>query len=90
MVTSGLQRQLSALCGWLWFGVGSYLVANGMPADRIIVDAVAYSTLDNAVNSKALLSAGGRPPPEELVVVTHDWHMERAKMLFEVRQGCCT
>lgn len=61
-----------------------YLVANGMPADRIIVDAVAYSTLDNAVNSKALLSAGGSPPPEELVVVTHDWHMERAKMLFEV------
>ncbi len=57
-----------------------YLCSHGVASDRVQVDPEAYSTLDNAVNSKAMLGA----PPAELVVLTHDWHMQRSQMLFEV------
>ncbi|MBR6165524.1 MAG: YdcF family protein [Clostridia bacterium] len=57
-----------------------YLVAQGIPEERILTDPDSFNTRENLVNAKALLEKA----PEEIrkvLVVTSDYHMPRSLAL---------
>ena len=58
----------------------SFFLDNGVPASDILEPALSRFTLEDAMLSKPIVS---RYDVENLVVVTSDFHLERAKMIFE-------
>ncbi|MBR6029445.1 MAG: YdcF family protein [Clostridia bacterium] len=59
----------------------AYLTENcGIAGDRIFTDESAMTTLDNAVNTFAILKAQGI---EEITIVTSSYHQRRANILYE-------
>ena len=49
-----------------------------------MLDTAAYHTLDNAINSKRLLTAlHDAHDLASVTAITHDWHMPRSRRLFE-------
>eukprot|EP01126_Amoeba_proteus_P033738 TRINITY_DN3326_c0_g1_i5.p1 TRINITY_DN3326_c0_g1~~TRINITY_DN3326_c0_g1_i5.p1 ORF type:complete len:174 (-),score=31.38 TRINITY_DN3326_c0_g1_i5:163-684(-) len=59
-----------------------YLVERGVHPGYIYVEQTAYHTLDNLIESKAIMDKYFLQP-HKLVIVTHDWHMARAKALAQ-------
>jgi uncharacterized SAM-binding protein YcdF (DUF218 family) len=55
-----------------------FLVASGIPADRIMVENRSVSTRENAVYTKQLIASDNR----RLVLLTSDYHMFRALRAF--------
>jgi len=47
---------------------------------HILLESTAYHTLDNIIEAKAILDKNNLQP-KKLIIITHDWHMERAKAL---------
>jgi uncharacterized SAM-binding protein YcdF (DUF218 family) len=65
-----------------------FLVARGKPWEEILVEDAAQQTFDNALLTRALLKL--RPDWKEsvrLLVITHDWHVERSRRCFEAVYG---
>jgi uncharacterized SAM-binding protein YcdF (DUF218 family) len=58
--------------------IRDYLVAEGVPAESIIVDGVSTSTRENAINAARLL----KNLPGNRVLLTSDFHMFRALRTF--------
>lgn len=62
--------------------IRDFLVAEGIPADAILLDQQSTSTRENAINTAQLL----RGVPGSKVLLTSDFHMYRAKQVF-AREG---
>jgi uncharacterized SAM-binding protein YcdF (DUF218 family) len=58
--------------------VRDFLIAEGIPADAILIDEQSASTRENAINTARLL----QNVPGTRVLLTSDFHMYRAKRLF--------
>jgi uncharacterized SAM-binding protein YcdF (DUF218 family) len=58
--------------------IKNFLVAEGVPPDRIRVETNSTNTHENAMQTRALLA--GRPGP--FVLLTSDYHMFRARRAF--------
>jgi uncharacterized SAM-binding protein YcdF (DUF218 family) len=54
-----------------------YLVAHGIPAEAIRMDATSRSTRENALHVAAMIAPGSKP-----VLITSDFHMFRARRTF--------
>lgn len=59
----------------------NYLIANGIPKEKIIVEAKATSTMENFKYTKQILEAQTGRSDYKLMVVTSDFHMARSKVL---------
>jgi len=59
----------------------NYLVANGIPKDKIIVESKATSTMENFKYTKQILAKQTGRSDYKLMVVTSDFHMARSKVL---------
>ena len=59
-----------------------YLTERGIESDRILREDKAGNTRENIDNSLALLSVKGYDVTEDIAVVTADYHLARAKVLF--------
>jgi hypothetical protein len=58
-----------------------YLVEEkGVAAEHILLEPTAYHTLDNIIEAKDIMDCNNLQP-KNLVIITHDWHMNRAKGL---------
>lgn len=57
-----------------------WLVARGVPAERVIVDSQGWTTFHTARNARELLRARGL---ESVVVVTSYYHVPRARLALE-------
>ncbi len=59
-----------------------YLVARGIPENRLILEAYSTDTAENIWFSKEILKEQGADPEKaSITIVTNDFHMLRAKML---------
>jgi len=58
--------------------MAEYLIARGVPDDRILRDTSSANTVENLQNAKALMEARGL---SSAIVVTSDYHIERALWL---------
>ncbi|HSA24580.1 MAG TPA: YdcF family protein, partial [Myxococcota bacterium] len=56
-----------------------YLLARGVPADRILVDRQGYTTYDSAVQARALLGPLGL---RTVVLCSQYYHLPRARLAF--------
>lgn len=56
-------------------GMRNYLIAHGVPEDRIVLETEAQSTYDNLLYSKAIMEREGM---ESALIITHDFHASRA------------
>lgn len=56
------------------------LVARGVPRDRIVLELLSLSTVENARFSAELLCAAG---VRRAAIVTCDWHVQRALRSFQ-------
>ncbi|HUC90635.1 MAG TPA: YdcF family protein [Paenibacillus sp.] len=56
-------------------GMRDYLLARGVPQDRMLLDPEAQSTYDNLLNSKAIMKREGIA---SVVIITHEFHSARA------------
>lgn len=56
-------------------GMRVYLLAKGIPAERMLLDNAARSTYENLLNSKVIAAEHDL---EKLLIVTHDYHAPRA------------
>jgi Uncharacterized membrane protein len=56
-------------------GMRVYLLAKGIPADKLLLDNAARSTYENLLNSKVIATDHHL---EKLLIVTHDYHAPRA------------
>ncbi len=61
-----------------------YLIANGIPADRILTESESCSTAENIINSKAILARAGESDP--ILLITNGFHLKRALTIAE-QQG---
>jgi len=59
-----------------------YLVANGIPADRIVVDSLGYNTGATARNSAAIMRAKGLT---SATVVTQYFHISRTRLALRAQ-----
>jgi len=57
------------------------LVTLGIPAEKILTDSTSRNTLENAVNSKAIIDAEGLKGP--FLLISSAMHLPRAKIVFE-------
>jgi uncharacterized SAM-binding protein YcdF (DUF218 family) len=57
------------------------LVTLGIPAEKILTDSTSRNTLENAVNSKAIIDAEGLKGP--FLLISSAMHLPRAKLVFE-------
>jgi hypothetical protein len=65
-----------------------FLLAHGKPSEDVAVEDTAMHTFDNALLTRALLKRRPDwPRRTRLVVVTHDWHVERSRLCFEAVFG---
>ncbi len=62
----------------------NYLIANGIPKEKIIVESEATSTMENFKYSKQLLEKQTGKSDYEIMVITSDFHMLRSKVLASV------
>lgn len=62
----------------------NYLVANGIPEDKIIVESKATSTMENFKYTKQILEEQTGKSDYKVLVVTSDFHMARSKVLASV------
>jgi len=53
-----------------------------VPSEFIYSETKSYHTMDNFVESKAIMDEM-KLQPLNLIVITHDWHMRRARLLAE-------
>ena len=60
-----------------------YLVRNGIEESRILREEKATNTKENIENSLAVLAAKGYDTTGNIAVVTADYHLARAKVLFD-------
>lgn len=60
-----------------------FLVSEGVPQDRLIVEDRSTSTRENALYTKELLAATSPSGPGRLVLLTSDYHMSRAWRTFQ-------
>lgn len=60
--------------------VRGYLVERGVPSQAIVEFAESANTLEDAALAKPIVLKYGAP---EIVVVTSDYHLERASIIFE-------
>ena len=58
-----------------------YLIAQGIPATDILPYVLSQNTREDAVQAKPLI---GQYMPQQLVVITSDFHMPRASLLFNL------
>lgn len=63
--------------------IGKYLVQSGIPPEDILLEEWSNCTFGNAVFSRLLLDAF-LTPEARLTVVTSDWALERAEMVFRL------
>lgn len=56
-----------------------FLVSQGVPGERIRVETASHSTQENAINARALLGS----ERGSLVLLTSDYHMFRARRVFQ-------
>ncbi|EXX89828.1 hypothetical protein BG53_13920 [Paenibacillus darwinianus] len=56
-------------------GMRNYLLARGVPQNRMLLDPKAQSTYDNLLNSKAIMKRVGI---KSVVIITHEFHSARA------------
>ncbi|ACT01268.1 YdcF family protein [Paenibacillus sp. JDR-2] len=73
ILSGGLDRNGSKLTEAQ--GMKAYLLAKGIPADKMLLDNAARSTYENLLNSKVIAAEHGL---NKLLVVTHDYHAPRA------------
>jgi uncharacterized SAM-binding protein YcdF (DUF218 family) len=59
-----------------------FLVAEGIPQERVILEDRSTSTRENAVDTKELLAGMMPSGPGRLVLLTSDYHMFRARRAF--------
>lgn len=59
----------------------NYLIANGIPKEKIIVETKATSTMENFKYTKQMLDEQTGRSDYKLMVVTSDFHMARSKVL---------
>lgn len=59
----------------------NYLIANGIPKEKIIVETKATSTMENFKYTKQILEEQTGRSNYKLMVVTSDFHMARSKVL---------
>lgn len=59
----------------------NYLIANGIPKEKIIVETKATSTMENFKYTKQILEEQTGSSDYKLMVVTSDFHMARSKVL---------
>jgi len=64
--------------------IAARLCAQGLPADRILVEPTARSTWENAVRSVRLLDAAPRKF-DPVLLVTDPWHLPRALLAFRTQ-----
>jgi len=62
----------------------NYLVAKGIPEDKIIVESKATSTMENFKYTKQILNERTGRSDYKVLVVTSDFHMARSKVLASV------
>lgn len=60
--------------------MAAWLIARGVPAERVVVDRDGWTTWHTAVNTRALLEARGL---SSALVVTSYYHVPRARLAFE-------
>ncbi|MCO5166714.1 MAG: YdcF family protein [Planctomycetes bacterium] len=60
--------------------MAAWLIARGVPPDRVVVDRDGWTTWHTAVNTRALLEARGL---QSALVVTSYYHVPRSKLAFE-------
>jgi uncharacterized SAM-binding protein YcdF (DUF218 family) len=78
-------RVVVASGGRLWNGVAeasalrSYLIALGVPPNAVVRELWSLTTIENALYSGELLRAASL---EHALVVTSDWHLDRALSCF--------
>lgn len=81
---------LAVLCGGMGAGeriteaeaMRRWLVRQGIPEERLLLEERSTNTDENIANARALLEARG-DVPEEVVVVTTGFHLYRARLLAE-------
>ncbi|UVI27694.1 YdcF family protein [Paenibacillus spongiae] len=61
-------------------GMRDYLLAKGVPADRMVLENDARSTYENLLFSKPIAQRNGW---ESLIIVTHDYHAPRSADIAE-------
>lgn len=64
--------------------MAKWLIANGISEDRIIVEDESFSTVGNAINTCNIL-AWSYPQVTHLALVTSDYHLPRACLLFHTQ-----
>lgn len=57
-----------------------YLKEKGVPPDDILAYVLSNNTLDDVLKTKPLIQSY---KPENLIIITSDFHMERASILFK-------
>lgn len=60
-----------------------YLVANGIPSDKILAETRAMHTFHNALYSRQILKESGISA-QQITILTHDWHMPRSLLCFQI------
>ncbi|MCK9862543.1 YdcF family protein [Paenibacillus sp. ATY16] len=73
ILSGGLDRNGSKLTEAQ--GMRVYLLAKGIPEDKMLLDNAARSTYENLLNSKVIAAEHGL---NKLLIVTHDYHAPRA------------
>ena len=58
-----------------------WLVAQGIPEERILLEPEATSTLENLANSFAIIRARGDEPDGHVAIVSSAYHLYRAKLM---------
>ena len=64
--------------------MAKWLMENGISQDRIIIENMSYSTVGNARNTCRILNAD-YPQITHLALVTSDYHLPRASLLFHTQ-----
>jgi uncharacterized SAM-binding protein YcdF (DUF218 family) len=57
-----------------------YLIKNGVPPDNILEYVISSNTIEDALKTKSLIE---NLQVKNLVIITSDFHMKRAKLLFK-------
>ncbi len=62
--------------------MADYLIANGVPAERILQEDQSHNTWQNLNYTLALLTEQGHDTTEDIVVVSSGFHLTRVRMLW--------
>ena len=64
-----------------------YLVAHGIPENRILLEDQSKNTAENMIFTNSLLAEQGYDVTKEILVVSNGFHLTRSRMLFERTWG---